>query len=827
MFGGNMNRTIRLDGEWKASPLAIEDNRFGIEQGKKYSVTIPGDLHSSLIKEGIIPDPYRGKNELDILFIGRGDWKMERKFEYRRNRKRAFLRLEKLDTVATLLINDNEVASYDNIHRIYYTDITDYLTDGTNTISFIFHSAEKEAEKRNSTLPYPVPCSLYPNGSPHRNLVRKTQCAAGWDWGPCVMTLGLYEKPVIIETDALILKDAAVTMKKKDDSWTLEYELYLLGVTGSGETDASITILKKEHPFTIRNRKGEFTVKRKINVPASSVALWWPSGMGEQKLYPTEVSVGGMKKKRKIGFRTLEVKNAVTYGGKELTVCVNGRDVFMKGSNWIPLDALPSRMTEKRYDSILRDAVKANMNAIRVWGGGWYEKEEFYDAADRYGILIWHDMMFACSTYPAEDWFLSSVEKELTDQIRRLKSRASIALWCGNNEDLGALGWYEETRADRERYFRDYQTLNDRTVGRVVMREDPSRTFWPSSPCAGPGDFSDNWHSDGNGDMHFWSVWHEGKDFDFYHTVKPRFCSEFGYQSFSSPFTVKTFCPDEERSLTSPVMLHHQKNESGNEIIINEFSRLFRKPGSFEDGLYLSQVQQALAIETAVTYWRSLMPYCMGTLIWQLNDVWPVASWSSIEYSGRWKPLHYAIKHFYAPVAPLLYRKDGILSVKAINDTAAGRWTRIRVREISFSGKVNAEREYRMMIPSSTVVAVEEIKGERKDEFVSVSLVAEGRREERFLFFNRPNEEKIEKSGLGIKSIRERDGRFEITIGSENPAFFVLLDTKTLQGHFGDNYTYVLPGEDRTIDFTPDEKGLPLEKVREDLVLWDISKVLG
>ena len=820
-------RETGLGGEWKVRATEIEANRYGITTDKEYSMDIPGDLYSALIENGTIPDPYWGKNELDVLFIGRGEWTAEKEFTWRKKGEKAFLRFEKLDTVTTVLLNGRPVADTDNIHRIYYFDVTDYLENGKNTLTVIFHSAEKEAERRNSTLCYPVPCSLYPNGSPHRNLVRKTQCAAGWDWGPCIMTAGMYVTPVIIETDSLILKDFAVTMKMTESRWELEYELYLLGIKNNNTTDITITLLGKDYCLNVKNREGDFTFRKSISIPATSVSLWWPSGMGKQPLYETSVRIGNYVKKRKLGFRTLSVKNNVTMGGKELTVCVNGKDVFLKGSNWIPLDALPSRMTKKRYDRILSDAMKANMNALRVWGGGWYEMDDFYDAADRYGILLWHDMMFACSTYPSEKWFLNSVEKELTDQIRRLKSRACIALWCGNNEDLGALGWYEETRANRERYLSDYEKLNEGTVGRVVMTEDPSRIFWPSSPCAGPGDYSDNWHNDGNGDMHFWSVWHEGKDFDFYHSVKPRFCSEFGYQSFSSPSTASAFCPDDERYLTSPSMLHHQKNESGNEIMIKEFGRLFRVPASFEDGLYLSQVQQALAIETAVTYWRSLMPYCMGTLIWQLNDVWPVASWSSIEYTGRWKPLQYAIKHFYAPVAPLLYKMDGKIFVKAINDTNKGKWARITVREISFSGEVKAKREYRRLIPSGCVISLEDISAGKPDEFVTVELVSGGIKEERFLFFNKPNEEKIERSGLELKKIERKDGRFILTLRAEKPAFFVLLDTKSISGHFSDSYISVLPGEYRTITFTPEEKGLLPDELEKDLVLWDVSRVLS
>ncbi len=816
---------IKLDGLWLLKPKKIEENKFGITTDKTYPMTIPGDLYSSLIEGEIIPNPYYGRNELDILFLGRGEWEISRNFEYIPKAKKVFLRLEKLDTTATLYINGKEVSQYDNIHRIYFTDITSYLKKGTNTIAFVFHSAEKVAEERNQALEYPIPCSLYPNGSPHRNLVRKTQCAAGWDWGPCIMTSGIYISPVLIETDSVILKDAAVTLEKKNRKWKLNYTLYLLGVEDNDESVAEITILGSTHYLTFHDRKGDFKVKKTILINEEDVELWWPNGEGKQKLYETVVRVNGMSKKRKIGFRTIEVKNNVTYGGKELTVSVNGRDIFIKGSNWIPLDALPSRMTKERYDSIMADVKEANMNALRIWGGGWYEKEEFYDAADKYGILIWHDMMFACSTYPSDKWFLDSVRKEIEDQIRRLKSRTCIALWCGNNEDLGALGWYEETKADRERYLKDYELLNDETVGKTVMKEDPSRIFWPSSPCGGPGDYGDNWHADGNGDMHFWSVWHEGKEFDFYHTVKPRFCSEFGYQSFPSPYTVQSFAPESEYTLLSPVMLHHQKNDMGNEIIINEFKRTFKEPDSFTDALYLSLVQQALAIETAVTYWRSLMPYCMGTIIWQLNDVWPVSSWSSIEYSGKWKPLQYAIKHFYAPVTPLLYKDNGRWIVSVINDTDKKRKAKLDIIEYTFDGEMVSEEKNSITLEPRSVLKVK--SGVTKDgTFLFARLEEAKEREERFLFLHRPNEEKVEKSGIRIVNVEKENDLFKITLASTKPAFFVVLDSAAT-GHFSDNYFTLLAGENKTVTFKAKRKDIKEDELEKELVVWDISKVLG
>ena len=820
-------KEITLDGLWKLRADKIEDNKFGIKENMEWDMALPGDVHYTLIKNNTIPDPYYGMNELDILFIGRGDWSIYRTFNWKKEDERTFIRLEKVDTVARLFINGEKVRGFENEHQIHFIEITKFLKEGENTISFSFRSSESLATERNEKLSYPIPCSRYPNDSPNRNLVRKTQCNAGWDWGPCIMSVGIHESIKLIETGSSLFESFSVIPRLKGDKWEVEFECWI-------EADKEKRVSVKAE-IAGKSIEGIFDLKEGINkysiflsIPVSDVERWWPNGFGGQKLYKAEISVDGDKKERKVGFRTLKVKNEPTMGGKELTICVNGRDIFSKGANWIPLDAIPSRMTRERYDELLQDAVDANMNMIRVWGGGWYEKEDFYDLCDEKGILLYHDMMFACSTYPSDEWFLRSVEKELRDQVRRLKSHPCIALWCGNNEDLGALTWYEETIKNRDRYLKDYERLNDDTVGRIVKEEDSDRIFWPSSPCAGPGDYSDNWHSDGKGDMHFWSVWHEGKDFDFYHTVKPRFCSEFGYQSFSSLQVVNTFCPRDQFDLTSPVMLHHQKNDRGNQIMMEQFTRSFKYPSSFESSLYLSQVQQALAIETAVTYWRSLMPYCMGTLIWQLNDVWPVASWSSIEYNGRWKALHYAVKHFYAQVAPLLYIDKGRVFIKAVNDTSERKSVDMRVRVMDYDGNTLEERKHSLSIDSMSVVDVEELYESaynRDNTFIIAETDCDGEKEERSILMERVKNSDIKKSWIAFSDVEKKeDGSFSITLETKHPAFYTVVESGNIDGRFSDNFFTILPGENKTITFKPKHE-TDEEKFKEELTVMDISRI--
>lgn len=846
-------RTYILDGTWTLSANKPEPNNYDIKDGSSFEMLLPGSVQDALIAQMVVPDPYYADNELETMFIGRSDWNISRTFEMKRLNAKAhyILKLEKVDTIATLFINDMEVERFDNEHRIFFIDISKFIREGANTMEFRFTASEKTAVKRSEELPYPVPCSHYMYDSPHRNLVRKAQCNAAWDWGLCLQTIGVYESIVVYESEKYMLQSFSAVPKPSaepkpnGDVWNLEIEANIeafedcsatLGVLVGCDLETSVAESVQE----ITLAKGFNKTRTTVEVPREKVELWWPNGYGSQPLYDVQVELSHgklaierlcatQKLKRRIGFRTIEVKNNVTMGGKELTVCVNGQDVFCKGANWIPLDARPGRMTTQRFDDTIKAAKDANMNMLRVWGGGWYEKEAFYDACDKYGILLWHDLMFSCSTYPAQDWFLESVEHELRDQMRRLKGRTCIALWCGNNECLGALNWYEESRNDRPRYLKDYEKLYTNWIDRIMREEDPDRMYWPSSPCAGPGDYSDNWHSDGNGDMHYWTVWHERKDFEYYHNVKPRFCSEFGYQSFPSLSEVLSFAPDDQLNLTSPIMEHHQRNEEGNSIIIEMFTRYFRMPYGVANQLYLSQVQQALAIQTAVTYWRSLMPYCMGTLYWQLNDVWPVSSWSSIEYSGKWKALHYAARRFYNPVAPLLFIDGHSVHVKVANDNAFPIKADVSVSLIRYDGMPVLGLHRSVEVGSLSVGSIwdyELSNVDVNDTYLLVGLSYQDEDEvrhdcyEEALLLTRPKAARIEDSGLSIESVSKVHNGFDVTISCERPAFFVVLDAGDIKGRFEDNM-FSLNGT-KTIRFECHEEGVSEKKFSETLGIYDL-----
>ncbi len=555
-----------------------------------------------------------------------------------------------------------------------------------------------------------------------------------------------------------------------------------------------------------------------VELELRGVELWWPAGYGERPLYDLAVRVFDAddpaifdEAGKRIGFREIEIVSEPDEAGRSLVFRVNGRDVFCKGANWIPADALPSRWTRDRLDDLLGSAAEANMNCLRVWGGGRYESDDFYELCDEKGLLVWQDCMFSCALYPSDPAFLAEVEAEIRHQVLRLRDHPSLALWCGNNEDIGALGWYPESKKNPMRYVVDYDRLNEGTIGRLVRELDPDRAWWPSSPSGGPSDFSDNWHGDGRGDMHFWSVWHEGKSFSEYLTVKPRFCSEFGFQSFPRYETVASFAPEGERNVTSPAMEHHQRHSRGNTIILETMSRYFRMPSGARETLYLSQVQQAWAIRTAVDYWRSLRPRCMGALYWQLNDVWPVSSWSSLDYDGNWKLLHYEARRFFEPLhLALIGPAPGCVMAVAVNDGLDRYAGRLSLRLRRLDGSIVFERGVDVDLPPESSVELAslvpaDLTCPPEEAFVEAAMELRapgGRAETRtaLSFLVEPKRCSLPDPRLEATVVEGRAGP-ELALRCERPAFYVA--PEAVGGRFEDSGFHLMPGEERRLRFIP------------------------
>ncbi len=671
---------IDLSGKWHLTPLppSPSDSQTGSAAPAPppppddLSIDIPGDVYTTLLQAGFLPDPFYADNERQWLPYAQYGWKIQREFEIGADllaHGRVMLDIAVVDTIAEIHINDTHVTSSRSMFVPVLVDAAPHLRPGTNTITIHFHSAERTAREHAAHLPYPLPYSEFPIQSPHRNLIRKAQCHGGWDWGPALMTAGAYRGIhlvggysagyVVRNYHCDISPTASERSSGEAGTWevAVHVDLDVRGGADAGDVIISAAVAggRAELSYSLGGDDGIRSVT--VTVPVESPNLWWPAGHGEQAHYTLTLQVGGLRFERQVAFRTITIDNSPDEHGRALRILVNARPIMITGANWIPTDALPGRQDSEKMRVLLESARAGHINMLRVWGGGQYESEEFYRRCSEMGILVWQDFMFSCALYPADTTFLGLVRDEARAQIARLKDFPCIALWCGNNENLGALTWFPESVENRDRYLVDYDRLNEATLGEAVRALDPQRTFWPSSPCGSAGDYSANWHQDNNGDMHFWSVWHEGKPFEAYYSVIPRYCSEFGFQSFPSLGTVRAFAPPEAHNPTHPYLEHHQRHPRGNTIIIETLARYFRFPGTFSDMIYLSQLQQGLAIQTAVEYWRFHSKRCAGIMYWQLNDLWPGASWSSLEYGGGWKLLHYMVRRFYRPLHIAAFRR--------------------------------------------------------------------------------------------------------------------------------------------------------------------------
>ena len=552
--------------------------------------------------------------------------------------------------------------------------------------------------------------------------------------------------------------------------------------------------------------------------------LWWPAGQGTQPLYDLEVTCEGSQVNRRIGIRTVDLVSEPDAVGSRFAFRVNGHEIFSRGANWIPSDALPSRATPELTRKLLQAAVDANMNMIRVWGGGFYEQDHFYEACDELGLLVWQDFMFSCNLYPSTDEFLDEVKQEVDYQVRRLTSHACLALWCGDNELIGALTWFEESRKNRDRYLVNYDRLN-RCIEEAAKQADPSINWWPSSPSPGLLSFGDAWHDDRSGDMHFWSVWHEGKDFEHYRDVNPRFCSEFGFQSYPSLHIVKKFATSaEDLNISSSVMESHQKNAGGNARIAETMFRYFRFPTDFGNFCYLSQVQQGLAIKTAVEYWRSLKPHCMGTLYWQLNDTWPVASWSSLDHGGGWKLMHYMARRFYAPVVVMALpdKKTGGIIIKAVNDRLTKQKLSLRLSTLDPAGRAKDLKTISTNISADKALEVARLKKGAlpTGHILILDYEAADGSKGRVHFANEPYKAMNIINPEITHSTKIKDGKLHIALAAKNSAFFVTAETSEF-GSYSDNVLDLLPGESAVIIFTPD-KADDLKAAQNNLIIRNL-----
>jgi beta-mannosidase len=803
-----------LSGNWT---LVSQDGEFST------NYAVPGDVHSALIAAGLIPHPYKGRKELGARWVADRGWVASREFTVNGIEPgQYYLDITYLDTVADISINGVQVLHAENCFRRYRPDITQALRVGDNTIEIMFHSNTAAANAKQAAQPFPIPYHAGNCPIPNGNMLRKPACHFGWDWNLAIVPFGIYGRIAVCRMKDLRIEHVTVQQKHGSESGAVTVDVDVT-LRGRGETTLTVSLAGETKSRKASGSYGE--VQQKFRFTVEEPKLWWPAGLGKQDLYDLVVTCEDQTVTRRVGLRTLSLLTQKDDAGNRFAFAVNGHEVFCKGANWIPADALPSAITEETVRKLLQSAADANMNMLRVWGGGYYEPDYFYEICDELGLLVWQDFMFSCNLYPSTPEFLAEVKEEVAYQVKRLQHHACLVLWCGDNELIGALTWFKESKDNRDRYLVNYDRLN-RTVEEAMRAADPKGLWWPSSPSPGVLDFGDAWHDDSSGDMHFWSVWHEGKNFEHYYDVKPRFCSEFGFQSFPSLPVVRQFIEsDEDLNISSAVMEHHQRNAGGNARIAETMFRYFRFPISFGGFAYLSQVQQGYAMRMAIEYWRSIKPHCMGALYWQLNDTWPVASWSGLEHGGGWKALHFMARRFFAPVTVCAFREPGSGDVvfMGINDTREPVEIELAVsyavtdgtqEKVTETGKIN--------VPADKPVELRRIVAanvRNHGVYVYEWQLGDGTAG-RNHFAPVPYKTLWLLDPAIQGDIKDQDGVLNITLTASKLALYVMVETE-VPGRFSDNYFDLYPNESYTLTFRPEDPA-HLERARTTLAVRDL-----
>ena len=613
-----------------------------------HSAHVPGSVYADLMADGTMPDPFWRENELDAFERMKKDYVYQRTFtvtEAQLAHAHVELVCEGLDTLAHVSLNGHEIAFADNMHITWVWDVKEQLHTGENTLEIRFDSpilyCAKKAEE--------APGWESSDATPGFRHLRKAHCMFGWDWGPRLPDAGIW-RPIFLRTwDAARLENALMLQAHHDGvvDVTIRPEI-------AGESAWSAEITAPDGEVMIIP---ETTTAEQV-VTIQNPQLWWPNGLGKQPLYRVTVRLAaGDTRTWRIGLRTMTVSREKDEWGEEFCHVVNGVKVFAMGADYIPEDNILARVTPERTRRLLEDCKAANFNAIRVWGGGYYPDDAFYDICDKLGLLVWQDLMYACAFYDLTPDFERSIRVETQQNVARLRHHASLALICGNNEmEMFMAGANSALINHRTwefvptypHHITDYVKMFEYILPAIVKETAPQTYWWPASPSSG-GNF-DAPNDENRGDNHYWDVWHGEKPFTEYRKFFFRYASEFGFQSFPCLKSVEQFTLPDDRNIFSRVMERHQRNQAANGKILSYLSQTFRYPNSFDDLLYASQLMQAEAIRYGVEHWRRNRGRCMGAIIWQLNDIWPVASWASIDYYGRWKALHYAAKRFFAPV---------------------------------------------------------------------------------------------------------------------------------------------------------------------------------
>ena len=816
-----------LDAGWQFRAVANTD-RSDVKQW--HPATVPGVVQTDLLHSGLIPDPFDRDNEFRLQWVGLADWEYQTTFQVDAAalaHDHVDLVFDGLDTFADVYLNGQAVLHAENMFRHWRIPAKTALKAGPNTLRIVFHSAVEKMIPYVKSLPYILPSISTHNYGNEENIAtapytRKAPYNYGWDWGPRFMTEGIWQ-PVRLETwDALRIENFHIHQQNITAD--------LANLTAEVEIDAdrpTTATLALAHDEMSGPQTADGTQTLQLNAGINHVSvllriatpkLWYPVGYGAQNRYKfsAQVRIGrdvAAHAETKTGLRSVQLRRVADEWGKSFEFVVNGISVFAKGADVIPFDSFPNRVTPEIHRNILQSARDAHMNMVREWGGGYYESDDFYDICDELGIMVWQEFMFGGDMIPGDVSFQENVRQEAIDQIKRLRDHPSIVVWCGNNEV--EIGWWhwgdrQEFKASispdtRDRVWQDYVIMfADILKGTVAQYADPT-PYTPSSPSANFEEIPDNQH---NGDMHYWAVWHQQAPKEDYTRQFPRFMSEYGFQSFPEMRTIHTFANQpRDFDIRSTVMQAHQKNKGGNERILTYMLREYREPKDFASFVYLSQVQQAEIIKIGAEHLRRQRPRTMGSLYWQLNDCWPVASWASIDYYGRWKALHYYARRFYDDVLISPFLHDDKVDVYVVSDKLQPLSGTIHTRLLDFSGSVLLDQTKDIQIPAQSnaiYLSVDKAavlaKGDLRKSFLVFDLEVAGKRVSRnLIFFEVTHDLELPVAPKIETTLSKTGDDYTVTLQSSKLARNVYLSFGDLNVEAADNYFDLLPAEPVTI----------------------------
>ena len=789
---------------------------------------VPGTIHQDLLNHNRIPNPFYGMNEEAVQWVENEDWMYRTSFvvtEEQLNRDAAVLELDGLDTYADVFLNGALILRSDNMFVGHKVPVKSVLRKGENRLLIRFRSAVKEALPQWETNGFDYPADNDHSSKRVSIYTRKAPYSYGWDWGIRLATCGIWRPVRLVFSDVARIEDyyvrqASVSASKAD----VDNRLEITNVT-SQPVSALLKVAyhysandTKEVQKQIELRPGENTVS--LPVMIDNPHLWMPNGWGEPSLYKftASVSVDGVEvasQERQVGLRTIRVVMEDDEHGKSFYFEVNGHPMFAKGANFIPDDALLPNVTTERYKRIFEDVKAANMNMLRVWGGGIYEDDKFYDEADRNGILIWQDFLFACTTYPHDPLFLKRVEAEAEYNIKRLRGHASLAMWCGNNEIYEGVrywGWKNKYTAEAfAEMNRGYDVLFRQLLPDMVKRFDSDRFYMHGSPYEANWGRPESWKI---ADSHNWGTWYGRKPFESFDSEIPRFMSEYGFQAFPEMKTIRTFAEEKDFELESPVMNAHQKATIGNALIKQTMSLYYKVPAKFEDLVYVGLVLQGQGMRHGIEAHRRNRPYCMGSLFWQLNDSWPVVSWSAIDYYGNWKAMQYQSQRAFAPVLINAIKEGDDLCVYLISDELQDRDdVRLTVELMDFDGKSHGKWTHNGKLSANTSMLflkkrVDEFlsKQDAATSFLRFTLKAKNGAAlaDEVFYFAYPKDQKLPEARIET-SVKRRGEAIEMTLKADKLARDIFIEVPVQGVRFSDNFFDLLPGQRKKIIITSPE----------------------